>query len=214
MRKHALPVLAIAALALAGCSASGNDDSSSEPSSGSSAPQTYDAPSDAWDNSGSPIATQEPEPFSLDDTVEFTEQEGATGNITFNATPPEDLAQGLSWAGKPSGSWAKIHVDNRKGSDSIGFSNMLVTLLDKDGNKYELKTDSSVAGNLYGDASSEDPHESDYADLMDKYDEGSAEIAAGEVKDMFLYVEKDLPQSIDRGNINLQATDVPLTIEK
>jgi hypothetical protein len=40
MRKHALPVLAIAALALAGCSAGGNDDSSSESSSSSAAPTT------------------------------------------------------------------------------------------------------------------------------------------------------------------------------
>ncbi|WP_178945888.1 hypothetical protein [Kocuria sp. TGY1127_2] len=214
MKARTLPILAIAALALSACSNNGNEDSQGK----SSAPTTYDAPSDAYDDVGtgmpSQTPTQDTEPFTLDDTMQFTGEKGSTGTITFNASPPQDLALGLQWAGKPAGSWASIHVDNRKGADAVPFSNLGPTLLDDAGTKYELRPDSDVAANLYGDSDSEDSHQDAYYDLYDKYNTGNGEVAAGEVKDMLLYSSKPLPQKLARGTIGIDATETPLVISK
>lgn len=213
MRKHALPILAIAGLALAGCSAGGNDDSSSE----SSAPQTYDAPSDAWDNSGTPMPsatpTQEPKPFTLSDNLKFTATEGATGTISFDTTPPQDLEQGIEWAGKSGGTWASIHIDNREGSEAISV--VSATLLDDAGSKYELLEDGSGAASLYGNSDSDDPHMDDYYDLYEKYDSKPGDIEVGEVRDFYLYSTKPIPDKIARGTIDANGlARVPLVIDK
>jgi hypothetical protein len=212
MRKHASTILALAALALAGCS-DGADNSTNEPSE----PKTYDAPSDAWDNSGTPMPsatpTQQPNPFTLSDNLKFTATEGATGTISFNTIPPQDLEQALQWAGKSGGTWASIHIDNREGSEAI--SNVSATLLDDDGSKYELVEDGSGAASLYGNSDSSDPHMDDYYDLYEKYDSKPGDIEVGEVRDFYLYSTKPLPNKVARGTIDGNGlASVPLAIDQ
>lgn len=201
-----IPIIGISLLALAGCTNGNNNSASHSESSASADSAGISAPS--------ATPTQDTEPFTLNDTMAFKADSGTTGTITFNATPPQDIALGLQWAGKPSGSWATIHVDNKQGTDAVSFNYLAPTLLDDGGTKYEMYPDSSVAANLYGDASSEDPHHDAYYDIYDKYNTGNGEVAVGEVKDMLLYSAKPLPQKLARGTMAVDATEIPLTIAK
>lgn len=222
--------LAALALLLAGCSANGHSEghAASSPTKSSSTSTSSAASSSASATAGptssaspsaqpsGPLANDTPhvEPFTLNDTVTFTSSTGATGTITFNQAAPADVAQGLQWAGKPAGVWAVAHLDNRNGTQAVNFSDVAPLLLDEAGTRYPMQAASDVAANLYGDASSDDPHQNDYYDIYDRYSKAQGQVVPGEVRDIHLYSDVPLPEKLARGTVSIDADPDPLMIQK
>lgn len=199
MKTRALPILALAALALAGC-ASGNDAASSD----TTAPQTIGAPTE------SPDVYSTSTPFTLDDTLEFANGVGAKGQMTHADAGPQELAQLSSLIGEDGGTWFKVHVDNRNGTEPI--RSFAPEMFDKDGNKYTLETDHDLANRVYMELDVDDPqHEK--AEAADR--DTSNDVEVGEAADLYFYSSKPIPHDLERGTIDVGwEPTVPLTPAK
>lgn len=201
-----LPVLTIAALALAGCSQGGNDDSSSNSSSGSSsgasAPQTYDAPSDA-------TTPENNEPWSTDEGG-YAEANGGKMKVNFHADPTPSMQQAIdSTNGALNPSVIAVEVDNTNGSEEIdGYD---VQIVGEDGSTTKVKTANDWAvdkGNKIGDGELQGNDDA-FTAVYDEDQDSSA--LPGAKSTQYFLVDQPLPEKVR--NVTIEGTTFSFTAQ-
>lgn len=202
MKKHVIPVLAIAALALAGCSQSGNDDSSSKSSSGSSAPQTYDAPSDA-------TTPENNKPWSTDEGG-YAEVNGGKMKVNFHADPTPSMQQAIdSTGGALTTSVIAVEVDNTNGSNEIdGYD---VQVVGEDGSTTKVKSANDWAvdkGNKIDDGELQGNDDA-FTTVYDEAQDSTARPGAKNTQ--YFLVDKPLPEKVR--NVTFEGTSLSFTAQ-
>lgn len=131
-RTTAITSLALAVgLALAGCASSSGQDASS------TAPATSSATADASVSATPPG----PETYELNQTFTTTTSYGAEITVELPVEGPEEVEQLRKELDVDPVSYARVGIDNRKGTDNVSV--YAVTVYDEDGKAYEF-TDLSV----------------------------------------------------------------------
>ncbi|WP_323960512.1 hypothetical protein GC088_03340 [Arthrobacter sp. JZ12] len=118
-----LTTVAVAtALGLLGCSMS---------------PSKEPLPTVAASSTASPTAEQTPATYELNQTFTATTSFGATLTVELPAAGPDDIEQLRTDLKVEPVSYAKVHIDNRKGTEEVSV--YLVTIYDENGTAYEFQ---------------------------------------------------------------------------
>ena len=178
MRTTTLLAVPLLALTLASCS---NGDRA-EPNT----PDYTDETAMPEPTSADPIAIQD------GTTLEWADDTGATGTVTFGTEPDPLISEAAEIAGAGPLTWATVETDNRQGTDTVSVQSLL--LFTEDGQTIEMPTGCGQVTTW--DEANDDPYTNRLNDIA--WECESPDASVGEVASKPVVYEGELPAEVAR----------------